>query len=166
MKQVEFQNKVSRAKKPVVVDFWAAWCGPCMVTKPILEKLAKEYAATVEFIPINADESQEILSQYGIFGIPTIVAIRGGEEAGRITGTQNEAGYRQFFQSLSEGRPVNIPMSPFNRMLRLGAGALFILTGISTGNWIVAGVGCILAFMGIYDRCPIWRMFTGMFRRR
>jgi hypothetical protein len=50
-------------------------------------------------------------------------------------------------------------------MLRLGGGALFVMVGISTGNWIVAGIGGVLAFMGIYDRCPIWRAVTGMFKR-
>lgn len=166
MNNSEFQKRISETEKPVIVDFWATWCAPCMMTKPILDKLAKEFADTVEFIPVNADESQEILRQYKVFGIPTVIAIRDGKEAGRITGAQNEAGYRKFFQSLSEGGTVNIPMTPFDRLLRLGAGALFFMIGVSTGNWVAAGVGGILAFMGVYDRCPIWRMLTGMFQRR
>jgi len=55
MNQSEFQKKVSEAGKPVVIDFWATWCAPCMMTKPILEKLGREYDGKVKFMPINAD---------------------------------------------------------------------------------------------------------------
>ena len=70
------------------------------------------------------------------------------------------------FEALSTGGEVKIPLTNFDRMLRLGGGGLFVMVGISTGNWIVAGVGCILAFMGIYDRCPIWNALTGMLKRK
>jgi thioredoxin 1 len=82
-----------------------------------------------------------------------------------VTGAQNEANYRAMFEALSEGKEVKVPLTQFDRMLRLGGGALFVMVGISTGNWIVAGIGGVLAFMGIYDRCPIWRAVTGMFKR-
>ena len=165
MNKAEFEQKISSTDKPIVVDFWASWCGPCMVTKPILDKLAKEYAEEVEFLPINADDSQDILQQYKIFGIPTVLTIRNGKEVARITGAQREAGYRAMFQSLADGSEVKMPLTPFDRMLRLGAGAAFIMIGISTSNWLVTGIGGVLAFMGIYDRCPIWNALTRMFRR-
>jgi thioredoxin 1 len=166
MNKTEFQKKISSAENPIVVDFWAAWCGPCMMTKPILDRLGKEYAEKVEFLPINADDSREILEQFRVFGIPTVITIRNGQEVGRVTGAQNEAGYRAMFESLAEGKEVKVPLTTFDRMLRLGAGGLFVMVGISTNNWIVAGVGGILAFMGIYDRCPIWQALTGMFRKK
>ncbi len=152
--------------KPIIVDFWASWCAPCMMTKPILEKLAGEYADRVEFLPVNADDSQDVLRQFRVFGIPTVIAIRNGSEAARITGAQNEAGYRAMFESLAEGGEIKVPLRPFDRMVRLGAGALFIMIGASTGNWIAAGIGGVLAFMGVYDRCPIWNAVTGMLRRK
>lgn len=136
------------------------------MTKPILDKLAKEYGDTVQFMPINADDSREVLEQFRVFGIPTVLTIRGGKEVGRVTGAQNEAGYRAMFEALSKGEEVKIPLSNFDRMLRLGGGGLFVMIGISTGNWIVAGIGGILAFMGIYDRCPIWNAVTGIFKRK
>ena len=166
MNKSEFQQKLSEATKPVIVDFWAGWCAPCMMSKPILEKLAKEYSDKIEFLPVNADESRDVLDHYRIFGIPTVITFNNGKETGRITGSQTEAGYRVMFESLAEGKEVKIPLTPFNRMLRLGAGALFIMIGISTGNWFVAGLGGIIAFMGIYDRCPLWSAITGMLQRK
>jgi thioredoxin 1 len=165
MNKIEFQQKISSSEKPIVVDFWATWCGPCMMTKPILDKLGKEYAEKVEFLPINADDSREILEQFRVFGIPTVITIRNGKEVGRVTGAQNEAGYRMMFEALAQGKEVKVPLTTFDRMLRLGAGGLFIMIGISTSNWLIAGIGGILAFMGIYDRCPIWQAVTGLFRK-
>jgi thioredoxin 1 len=137
-----------------------------MMTKPILDKLAKEYGETIQFMPINADDSREVLEQFRVYGIPTVLTIRGGKEVGRVTGAQNEAGYRAMFEALSTGEEVKIPLTNFDRMLRLGGGGLLIMIGVSTSNWIVAGAGGILAFMGIYDRCPIWNAVTGMFKRK
>ncbi len=165
MNKTEFQKRIEETEKPVIVDFWAPWCAPCMRAKPVLDKLAKEYGDTVEFLPVNADDSREILEQFRVFGIPTIITIRNGEEVGRVTGAQNETGYRTMFEALARGKEVNVPLTPFDRMLRMGAGALFIMVGISTSNWIVTGIGGILAFMGIYDRCPIWSALTGMLKR-
>ena len=136
------------------------------MTKPILDKLAKEYGDTVQFMPINADDSREVLEQFRVYGIPTVLTIRGGKEVGRVTGAQNEAGYRAMFEALSKGEEVKTPLTNFDRMLRLGGGGLFIMVGISTGNWIVVGIGGILAFMGIYDRCPIWNAITGIFKSK
>ncbi len=166
MNKSEFQQIISESEKPIVVDFWAAWCGPCMMTKPILDKLAKEYGDTVQFMPVNADDSREVLEQFRVYGIPTVLTIRGGKEVGRVTGAQNEAGYRAMFEALSKGEEVKTPLTNFDRMLRLGGGGLFIMVGISTGNWIVVGIGGILAFMGIYDRCPIWNAITGIFKSK
>lgn len=91
----QFQQKVSVAGKPVIVDFWAAWCVPCRVTKPILESLAKEYYNQVEFLAINADEAQDILEQNQVIGIPTVLSLIDGQVIGGVTGAQNEANYRK-----------------------------------------------------------------------
>jgi len=119
----------------------------------------------VEFLPVNADESQEVLQSLKIYGIPTVVSFRSGKEVGRVVGAQNESGFRAMFEALATGREVKVPLTQFDRILRLGAGALFVMIGVSTGNWLVAGIGGIIAFMGIYDRCPIWRAITGFFKR-
>ena len=161
MNKLEFQQIMSQAGKPLVVYFWAPWCAPCRMTKPILEKLAQEYAEDVNFLPINADDSVEVVEQYKIAGIPTVLAFRQGEVVGRVTGVQNEAGYRAIFDALVSGKEFKVSLTSFDRLLRLGAGALLMMVGGSTGNWLVAGVGGIVAFLGVYDRCPLWRAFTG-----
>jgi thioredoxin 1 len=160
MNTSEFQQKISETSRPVIVDFWAAWCVPCTMTKPILEKLAKEYADKVDFIPINADDSRDILEHFRVLGIPAVLSLRNGKEVGRVTGAQNKENYRAMFQALAEDKEVKVPLTPFDRMLRLGAGALFVMVGISTSNWLVAGIGGILAFIAIYDRCPVWKAIT------
>lgn len=166
MNAQEFQKKLNTTEKPIVVDFWATWCGPCMMTKPILDKLGKEYSEDVEFLPVNADDSRDVLESYRIFGIPTVIAIKNGKEVARVTGAQNETGYRAIFDSLSKGQEVKIPMTQFDRMLRLGAGGLLTMYGVSNSNWFVVGIGAIIAFLGIYDRCPIWNALTRTFRRK
>ena len=149
-----------------MIDFWAPWCMPCKVTKPILEKLAKEYSDTVEFMPIDADTSRDMLEHFQVIGIPTVLTLRDGKLIARVTGAQNESAYRTMFDALANGREVKIPISSFDRMLRLGAGALLVAVGFSTGSWLAAGIGGIVAFLGVYDRCPIWRAITGMLRSR
>ena len=161
----EFQQKVSTADKPIVIDFWANWCMPCKMTKPILEKLAKEYDDKIEFMPIDADTSREVLEHFKVIGIPTVLTLHNGKVNGRVTGAHSEVNYRAMFEALAEGKEVKIPIAPFDRMLRLGAGMLLAAVGFSTGNWLVLGIGGIIAFLGIYDRCPIWRALTNMLRR-
>jgi thioredoxin 1 len=166
MNLTEFQHKVSTTEKPIIVDFWAPWCMPCKVTKPILESLAHEYADKVEFLPINADNSRDVLEHFKVIGIPTVLTIRNGEVAGRVTGAQNKDAYHAMFEALAEGQEVKIPMSAFDRMFRLGAGAFLVMIGVSTSNWLVLAIGGIVAFLGVYDRCPIWQALTGMLKRR
>jgi thioredoxin 1 len=165
MKMIEFQKRISEATKPIVVDFWASWCVPCRMTKPILEKLAREYNDKIEFMPIDADTSREVLEHFKVIDIPTVLTLHNGKVNGRVTGAQNEASYRAMFEALADGKEVKIPMTSFDRMLRLGAGMLFAAVGFSTGNWLVLGIGGVIAFLGIYDRCPIWRALTNMLRR-
>ncbi len=162
----EFQLKISEANKPVVVDFWATWCLPCKKTKPILEKLGKEYADNVNFLPIDVSESSELLEQFKILGIPTVLAFQNGKEVGRVTGMQDESGYRAIFDALVEGKEIKGSIPPFDRLLRIGAGVLFGIVGFSTGNWLVLGLGGLIAFWGVHDRCPIWAAIKGRIRKK
>ncbi|MCF6277187.1 MAG: thioredoxin domain-containing protein [Anaerolineales bacterium] len=165
MKLTEFQETISSANNPTVVDFWAPWCKPCMATKPVLEKLAQEYVGQVIFMPVNADESREILEHFRVLGIPTLMTFVNGEVVSRVTGAQSETAYRSMFAGWAAGEDVKVPMAPFDRMLRLGAGALLVAVGISTHSWIATVAGGLLSFLGIYDRCPAWAALTGLLKK-
>jgi len=166
MNLTQFQQKISTSQKPIVIDFWAPWCIPCKITKPILESLAGEYTDQVEFLPFNADQSRDILEHFKVIGIPTVLTFRNGEMVGRVTGAQKESSYRALFESLAEGKEIQIPISPLDRTLRLGAGAALVAYGLSSSNWLVLGIGAIVAFLGVYDRCPIWRAVTNLIASR
>ena len=137
------------------------------MTKPVLEKLAREYQDKVDFWPINSDEHQGLLQELKIYGIPTVLLIQNGEVAGRHTGAQREDTYRQMFEALANGQStVQISLRPMDRIFRLGAGTIIALVGINGGNWLLIGLGALLAFLGVYDRCPVWRAITGWWRER
>jgi thioredoxin 1 len=82
----EFHGKVLEADKPVLVDFWAPWCGPCRMVAPVLEELAGQYADRLTIAKVNTDEHAETAGRLGIRGIPTMILFAGGREVERIVG--------------------------------------------------------------------------------
>ena len=81
-----FEEEVVKADKPVVIDFWAEWCGPCRMVSPIVEELAGDYEGRAIIGKVNVDQNPEISSKYGIRNIPTILFIKGGEVVDKQVG--------------------------------------------------------------------------------
>ena len=81
-----FQAEVLNAELPVIVDFWAAWCGPCRMVSPLIEEIAKDYEGKVKVTKLNVDENRETAGKYGIMSIPTILLFKDGSVSKQVVG--------------------------------------------------------------------------------
>lgn len=91
----EFQSEVLEAEGPVLVDFWAPWCGPCLRLTPVLEELAEDYGERLTVVKMNTQDHPNSAMQFGVRAIPTLVIFKDGEEIGRLVGPPpNKSGIR------------------------------------------------------------------------
>ena len=81
-----FEEEVLNSPIPVVIDFWATWCGPCRMIAPVIEEIAEEYASVVKVGKVNVDEEPELASQFGIISIPTVVLVKDGQISAKSVG--------------------------------------------------------------------------------
>ena len=107
---------------PVVVDFWAPWCGPCKQLSPTLDKLAREYGGKIQLVKINVDENQELATQMRVQSIPMVVAFKDGQPVDGFAGALPESQLRQFFEKLtgSEGSPIEQALEKASMMVANG----------------------------------------------
>jgi thioredoxin 1 len=102
-----FEKTVLQSEIPVIVDFWAPWCGPCKMVAPVLDKLAKEFSGKLVVAKVNTDEHQKWAGQYGVQGIPTMLFVAGGKIVHRQTGALPEGMLRdvvsQFLEVSTQG---------------------------------------------------------------
>jgi thioredoxin 1 len=98
-----FKKTVLEAKSPVMVDFWAQWCGPCLATAPILEELAKEYAGKIDFAKVDVDANGPLAARYGIASIPTMIVFIGGQPVQQFIGYRSKKELKKVLDCVLEG---------------------------------------------------------------
>jgi thioredoxin len=157
---------------PVILHFWAPWCAHCKRMAPALKRMEERFQGQVILQRINADKQLDKVNKYRVRAVPTLIILSGGEEKMRFTGAQSDAALAAMFQSAVDGNFKNrSTVTPVNRALRLGSGAIIIILALLKGpNWWLVALGAVIAFWGWYDRCPIWQSLwsriTALFQRK
>ncbi len=94
--QEQWQNEVINSDKPVFVDFWAEWCGPCRMVSPTVEEVSKEYDGKVNFVKVNVDDNNELASKYNVFSIPTLAIFRNGKVIAQTAGAASKESIKTY----------------------------------------------------------------------
>jgi thioredoxin 1 len=99
-----FENEVVKSTLPVVVDFWAPWCGPCRMVAPVVEKLSLDYDGKIKFCKVNIDDDPEIANKYDVKSIPTLMFLKAGKAVSSLVGAQPERSIRARLESILQAK--------------------------------------------------------------
>lgn len=97
-----FLDEVLKSDKPVMVDFWATWCGPCVMAGPVVDALADDYKGKIKIGKLDVDANQEIAQKYGVMSIPTVILFKNGKELARKVGFAGRPMYENLLKQISE----------------------------------------------------------------
>ena len=151
MNLTEFRARLQEHAGPVVVDFWAPWCGPCRSMAPMLEDLEISYTGRVDVWKIDVDVEREVASALGVRVIPTLVAFNGEREVTRIVGAASHHRLRSLFEQALTGVAVTRTMEPRDRATRVVAGAALALIAWRTGEAVLFAAAGLALLGASYD---------------
>lgn len=99
----DFKTTVLQSKSPIIVDFWAKWCAPCLAAAPVLEELAKEYVGKIDFAKVDVDANGPLAAKYAVTSIPTMLIFEGGQPVRQITGFKPKQELKKALDGILEG---------------------------------------------------------------